>query len=265
MASSRPGSPLFDVPEFPALRRVKPLPKRRRTSAEPPPAPPPVPAAGDGEVGFFMPIIGDDGDGSASEGDYPDPHAGNTKKRKVPAHALGGPDTRAASPGAADDPSGGGGMNNSINGIAAAGGGHVADDPGGGLTARSMGRLHVATRVGLARKEMLRTRRRQLGSVLGAPAHGDTLALDQALAMRYPLLARASGQKPEDAPHGKPRRRLIAPPENKVLNITNGDEENEAPDIGVEPPAGDFTFECHSASEYIRVSMRPYLLLSCTR
>ncbi|KAJ3495098.1 hypothetical protein NLJ89_g10681 [Agrocybe chaxingu] len=26
-------SPIFDVPEFPALRRVKPLPKRRRTTA----------------------------------------------------------------------------------------------------------------------------------------------------------------------------------------------------------------------------------------
>lgn len=29
----RGSSPIFDVPEFPTLRRVKPLPKRRRTSA----------------------------------------------------------------------------------------------------------------------------------------------------------------------------------------------------------------------------------------
>lgn len=262
MASSRPGSPLFDVPEFPALRRVKPLPKRRRTSAEAPPlAPPPPPA--DGDAAFFLPIIGDDGDGSASEGDYPDPHAGNTKKRKVPAHALGGPDTRAASPGAADDPPGGGGQPNSANGSTTAAGGHGTEDAGGGLTARNLNRLHVATRVGLARKEMLRARRRQLGTVLGTPALGDTLALDQALAMRYPLLARVNGLKPEDAPHGKPRRRLIAPPEHKVLKITNG-EENEDPDVIVTVPAGDFTFECHSASEYILAFKRPYILLLYT-
>jgi hypothetical protein len=31
----RGSSPIFDVPEFPPLRRVKPLPKRRRTSGEP--------------------------------------------------------------------------------------------------------------------------------------------------------------------------------------------------------------------------------------
>lgn len=255
---------MFDVPEFPALRRVKPLPKRRRTSAEPPPPAPPPPAA-DGDAAFFLPIIGDDGDGSASEGDYPDPHASNTKKRKVPAHALGGPDTRAGSPGAADDPPGGGGQPNSTNGTATVPGGYATDDAGGGFTARSMGRLHVATRVGLARKEMLRARRRQLSTVLGAPAHGDTLALDHALAMRYPLLAHANGQKPEDVPPGKPRRRLIAPPENKVLKITNGDEENTDPAPGISVPASDFTFECHSASEYICALKRPYLLLLYTR
>ncbi|KAL4252885.1 hypothetical protein ABKN59_003589 [Abortiporus biennis] len=32
----RASSPIFDVPEFPTLRRVKPLPKRRRTSDPPP-------------------------------------------------------------------------------------------------------------------------------------------------------------------------------------------------------------------------------------
>lgn len=37
----RGSSPIFDVPEFPTLRRVKPLPKRRRTSA-PIAAPPPT-------------------------------------------------------------------------------------------------------------------------------------------------------------------------------------------------------------------------------
>ncbi|THH15749.1 hypothetical protein EW146_g4783 [Bondarzewia mesenterica] len=30
----QPVSPIFDIPEFPSLRRVKPLPKRRRTSAD---------------------------------------------------------------------------------------------------------------------------------------------------------------------------------------------------------------------------------------
>ena len=32
----QPPSPIFDVPEFPSLRRVKPLPKRRRTSVDAP-------------------------------------------------------------------------------------------------------------------------------------------------------------------------------------------------------------------------------------
>ncbi|KAI4294284.1 hypothetical protein K525DRAFT_261855 [Schizophyllum commune Loenen D] len=112
--SSSPESPglLYDgLSDHPSLRRVKPLPKRRRTSpaegATPeggspmPPAPPDLPQ--DGDAAYFAPGAANlrahdpgaasrEADDDPSEGDYIDhlQQPGNTKKRKVPKAGLSG-------------------------------------------------------------------------------------------------------------------------------------------------------------------------------
>ncbi|KAH8116312.1 hypothetical protein DFH11DRAFT_1542351 [Phellopilus nigrolimitatus] len=60
--------------------------------------------------------------------------------------------------------------------------------------------------VGLQHKEMLKSRKRQLAAVLGALSHGDTLALDQALSSSYPFTKSVQHKKEQDA--GGPPIRL---------------------------------------------------------
>jgi hypothetical protein len=122
-------SPIFDVPEFPPLRRVKPLPKRRRTSdlvsrelmagplLGPNATPEELIAQADqfsSRMGsYYLPLFSGLSEGTSpasgadppldfgligggrddeeqGEGDYVDhlQQPGNTKKRKVPPHAL---------------------------------------------------------------------------------------------------------------------------------------------------------------------------------
>ncbi|KAI8985539.1 hypothetical protein BD414DRAFT_507998 [Trametes punicea] len=310
----RPPSPVFDVPELPTLRRVKPLPKRRRTSGSAPHDHlDTTSGAGSGAVpnstaqttasgqhlqgpdgsttqtqegddraaaapasdtltaqmalqAYYMPVLGGvrdlfkasppdsrastpldlssalaglgtgffgsygssaDGTGfvdgrdtgadedESGEGDYVDhlQQPGNTKKRKVPANMSGsahGHDAGSTGSGAEDEsgdrsiPTGRGRDGDAVSvGIGGVGGGGTGGGGGSGsgaglglgpgtqgLPGRGgrRGRLTRATLAGLQHKEVLRSRKRQLAAVLGALAHGDTLALDQALSASYPFV-----------------------------------------------------------------------------
>ncbi|KAF7289054.1 Glycosyltransferase family 2 protein [Mycena chlorophos] len=169
LVMNRGTSPLFDVPEFPTLRRVKPLPKRRRMAVSS--------DEGDGDDGgsgatqttdsSYYPAD-DDNDDDASEQMQP----GNTKKRKVPTNASAvahdPPDTEPTTPAPEPPP----------------------EPPlpfWSGLGLRK-GKPPRITQAALQHKETLKARKRQLAAVLGALSLGDTLALDQALSAHYPLL-----------------------------------------------------------------------------
>jgi hypothetical protein len=236
-------SPVFDSPELLTLRRMKPLPKRRRTSSEsshedlisPPDVPtedrepPPDPLSSQLALqSYYMPILGgmqelfkheynpnktvlslDFGgvvrnavaraqEDDAGNVDYPD-HAhqpGNTKKRKVPANLGATGQTHDSGDGSdlGEDevidraiPTGRPEHEyDSASTLYAQGALSVAS--GTGLTTDSRKiKVSRATLAGLAHKEMLKTRKRQLATVLGALTHGDTLALDQALSANYPF------------------------------------------------------------------------------
>ncbi|KAI0653146.1 hypothetical protein C8Q70DRAFT_648594 [Cubamyces menziesii] len=155
-------------------------------------------------------------DDESGEGDYVDhlQQPGNTKKRKVPANMSGsqhGHDSGSTGSGAEDEPAdraiptgrerdaeggsagiAGGGGGTGLGGGTGAGLSFAAQAAlvrgGGGLGGGRRGRLTRATFAGLQHKEMLRSRKRQLAAVLGALAHGDTLALDQALSASYPFV-----------------------------------------------------------------------------
>ncbi|KAJ7065404.1 hypothetical protein C8F01DRAFT_1125511 [Mycena amicta] len=166
---NRGTSPLFDVPEFPTLRRVKPLPKRRRMAAS---------EEGDGDDGgptqplsdatggYYAPDDADDDDGIEQM------QPGNTKKRKVPTNASA----------IAHDP-----PDNEPTMTAPEPPTEPAPPQWNGLGIRK-GKPPRITHAALQHKETLKTRKRQLAAVLGALSLGDTLALDQALSAHYPLL-----------------------------------------------------------------------------
>ncbi|KAF7309423.1 Glycosyltransferase family 2 protein [Mycena indigotica] len=165
---NRGTSPLFDVPEFPTLRRVKPLPKRRRmavTETQP----------GSGNGDSYYPAD-DDGDDDASEQMQP----GNTKKRKVPTAIQ------------ANEP-----PDNPNEQIAVASEPPVEPPPPSwnGLGIRK-GKPPRITQAALQHKETLKARKRQLAAVLGALSLADTLALDQALSAHYPLLENVNVDPP---------------------------------------------------------------------
>ncbi|PPQ72447.1 hypothetical protein CVT26_003776 [Gymnopilus dilepis] len=64
---------------------------------------------------------------------------------------------------------------------------------------KKRGKLTAVTLAGLQHKEMLKTRKRQLAAVMGALSHGDTFALDQALASAsygYGVALRDGGAPP---------------------------------------------------------------------
>ncbi|KIY45006.1 hypothetical protein FISHEDRAFT_61505 [Fistulina hepatica ATCC 64428] len=214
-------SPPFEVPEVSAPRRVKPLPKRRRTTPDGPDirsndAAHPIPPSAfpmeplEGQM-FFEPIhhilpppifpavalpLVDLNDDQGQ--DYVDQlvQPGKSKKRKVPVNTPGSPGHDVASTDGRDDdvpspspdrdlsagptaPGSGGGT--------IAGGKDSAEDISLTVVRRRRTRMAAVTLAGLHHKELLKTRKRQLATVLGAVSSGDTLALDQALLATYPF------------------------------------------------------------------------------
>lgn len=221
----RGSSPASDEPEFQPLRRLKPLPKRRRTSDAP------VPAADDlvhpmtdilgaesladeliahadtfSLQSYYASVFGGTRNGDTldlnaayqlgkmgrseedqSEGDYTDhlQQPGNTKKRKVPANMSGAAQGREAEPQLSTEDE----VLDSLallNGRANHGLDLSALPPSVTPTPRK-GKITPSTLAGLQHKELLKHRKRQLAAVLGALSLGDTLALDQALSTHLPF------------------------------------------------------------------------------
>ena len=121
-------------------------------------------------------------------------------------------------------------------------------------------RLSRATLAGLQHKEILRARKRQLASVLGGLAQGDTLALDKALSAssvfaHASIEARAGGGAP---PRVRPSRRRPAriaralQAHREATTAHRGTDENVPP--APPPPTADFSYECLCASECSSVS-----------
>ncbi|KZT25135.1 hypothetical protein NEOLEDRAFT_1178561 [Neolentinus lepideus HHB14362 ss-1] len=276
----RASTPIFDVPEFPSMRRVKPLPKRRRMM-EPLPQDvgPPTDTTTDeldslsaqmALQSYYMPILGGvqellksdfresvpapRDDDEHADGDYVDhlQQPGNTKKRKVPANAHGG--ARGVDPGSAQSGEEEEALDRSVPGCgraeAEAGGG--ADRPGSppGLLAQKNGKLSKATKVGLQHKELLKHRKRQLSAVLGALSHGDTLALDQALSANHPFLNRpVPGGEPKNVaqPRVRPSRRKVARMA-RALRVLHQNVPSSMQQYGFVSGHIAFTFSCHSAT-----------------
>ncbi|EJD43719.1 hypothetical protein AURDEDRAFT_114525 [Auricularia subglabra TFB-10046 SS5] len=258
-------SPLFEAQDYPALRRIKPLPKRRRTSSEQA-FHDPADAAGLGaqQPGLYH-AVGDEltqeeilkntsagraflstldsfynaaaaaaaaDDDEQGEGDYIDhlQQPNNTKKRKVPTapHQQHNPSDSPQD----DDPQGDRGAGQKLeseDGEPAA-----AAAMGAGSGARRKVKASAVTVAGLQHKEMLKTRKRQLSSVLGATAPADDLALDQALAARYAVPGAAfSTPRPAEYVSSRPRRPrrkkplllLPAPPAEQTVAMVEGDFE----------------------------------------
>ncbi|KAG1793116.1 uncharacterized protein HD556DRAFT_520085 [Suillus plorans] len=220
----RGSSPASDEPEFQPLRRLKPLPKRRRTSDAPIPAAdvthPMADILGTESLAekllahadsfslhsYYASVFGGTRNGDTldlsaayqlgkmgrseedqSEGDYTDhlQQPGNTKKRKVPANMSGAAQGREAEPQlGAEDEI----LDNLalLNGRANHGLDLSALPPSVTPTPRK-GKITPSTLAGLQHKELLKHRKRQLAAVLGALSLGDTLALDQALSTHLPF------------------------------------------------------------------------------
>ena len=216
----RGSSPIFDVPEFSSMRRIKPLPKRRRTSELAPQNENAIPAAPIPEVAteeliahadslstqlalqsYYMPILngvqnlfGDDSGNADSNG-----------------FDLGTRDTTYGGDGGVRDEDHGEG--DYIDHLQQPGNRNGHDDgrpdhasPGGfssaatsGISGQRKGRLSSATLAGLQHKELLKQRKRQLAAFLGAISHGDTLALDQALSSNYPFTTVGPSSDPSSA------------------------------------------------------------------
>jgi len=222
----REPSPVFDTPEFQPLRRLKPLPKRRRTSDTH------IPAADD-LIQPMADILGAESladelavhadsftlqsyyssvfsgarngntfdlsgayklgkmgrsDEDQSEGDYTDhvQQPGNTKKRKVPVNMSGSAQGREAEPQLGAEDE----ILDSLaqlNGRANHGLDLLATLPSSVTQPLRKGKITPSTLAGLQHKELLKHRKRQLVAVLGALSLGDTLALDQALSTHFPF------------------------------------------------------------------------------
>ncbi|KAI0026414.1 hypothetical protein K488DRAFT_92625, partial [Vararia minispora EC-137] len=160
-----------------------------------------------------------DADADDADADYLDPALGTTKKRKVPAHAPGTqPDASSPHP-----------------------------DRTSPQPPPAPRRILASTRVGLARKELLRARKHRLAAALGALAHGDSLALDTALAAHHPLLVRSAraegGMRPA---RRRPRRPVRAWQQSSA--VTAG--------AGMRFPSSEFTFACPCATADRLVAMR---------
>ncbi|CCM02582.1 uncharacterized protein FIBRA_04685 [Fibroporia radiculosa] len=304
-------SPIFDVPDLPTLRRVKPLPKRRRTSetslhgdaSNTMPGIPAILSATDELMAhadaltaqmalqsYYMPVLGgvqdlfkgdlhsatstpidlggslfgladfrsahDDDEEQTGDGDYVDhlQQPGNTKKRKVPANMSGsmhGHDAGSGNSGAEDDPAdrgipSGGRLDRDYDTINV----RPPSSPLAMLSQQRKGRLPRATRAALQHKEILRSRKRQLASVLGALSHGDTLALDQALSASYPFTRVGWGGDFKDPQ--PPRVRLSRRREPRLARAFRAFRAAlpPAPDDPKAVISSDtkFSFICHSAT-----------------
>ncbi|KAI0369112.1 hypothetical protein BV20DRAFT_1053409 [Pilatotrama ljubarskyi] len=264
-------------------------------------------SGGGGSIGMGM-MDGRDGldDDESGDGDYLDhlQQPGNTKKRKVPANMSGsahGHDGASTGSGAEDEPADHGiplGRERDVDSSSLGRGGGVGGAGGGGgmvgigagigsvlgtqgvqVRGGRRGRLTRATLAGLQHKEMLRSRKRQLAAVLGALAHGDTLALDQALSASYPFVQTGVDYRSGAPVRVRPSRRREAKlarafraykeslaaehaehtGEQRQDNDQQPGDENKAPTAPpptkspltqppLEVPSTEFTFVCHSAT-----------------
>ncbi|KAI5121880.1 hypothetical protein M0805_001086 [Coniferiporia weirii] len=300
---------LFDAPEFPPLRRVIALPKRRRTidpAFDVPIKDGPTAtdhlAEGDNQTtpgelastlttsmalqSYYTPLFNgvqemfkddidsrhvdpgdlaarahtqEDGygrdDGDREDGDYTDhlTQPGNTKKRKVPVtlHARAGEDVLSAADGEesfadraflADR-----GEAEAVEAVP------PAPPP---VSAAKKGRLSRATRAGLQHKEMLKSRKRQLASLLGALSHNDSLALDQALSSSYPFIKSIHSKSGQEL-QGQPVRlsRRLARRKTRALTLMPNSTLAPPADENAKVPECSFTFEHDSpSSERLRAT-----------
>lgn len=230
-------------------------------------------------AGIHGPVVDGSGgvDEDHAEGDYVDhlQQHGNTKKRKVPANMSGGgrhghhgdPGSEDNSGVDEDDGQGGFSESGSLGGISRGiptGRPFEHDHPSqfddqGPFSPTSTSdstlsllpgrklKMSAAARAGLQHKEVLKSRKKQLATVLGALSHGDTLALDQALSARYP--------------YGLPGelKGALVPPKTRLSNRkgprilrelrTKNLDGAEKQDFGF--PSGDFLFVHESASKWL--------------
>ncbi|KAJ3825721.1 hypothetical protein F5880DRAFT_1477756 [Lentinula raphanica] len=307
-------SPIFDAPEFPTLRRVKPLPKRRRTSSTQLSVLSPGPtnssefgveteellAHTDALRSYHLPIFDSaaaanlialdlsnlassyavnlaglginnlslrdkDEDSNHDDGDYIDPiqHPTNTKKRKVPANMSRLAGAHDSSSGQSNDDETEDHDGTLMIGIPTGTfDSDVKEDDTGKtpisamrrLLARKRNRLSAVTLAGLQHKEMLKARKRQLATVLGALSIGDMLALDQALSNQTnypflgssPLTSSASGIDVSSA-STPPKVRLSKRSGPRLARRLVGRlKENERSRVQV--PESKFSFVCHSTT-----------------
>ncbi|KAJ3768367.1 hypothetical protein FB446DRAFT_650556 [Lentinula raphanica] len=318
-------SPIFDAPEFPTLRRVKPLPKRRRTSSTQLSVLSPGPtnssefgvesfprmfvaesnaeellAHTDALRSYHLPIFDSaaaanlialdlsnlassyavnlaglginnlslrdkDEDSNHDDGDYidPMPHPTNTKKRKVPANMSRLAGAHDSSSGQSNDDETEDHDGTLMIGIPTGTfDSDVKEDDTGKtpisamrrLLARKRNRLSAVTLAGLQHKEMLKARKRQLATVLGALSIGDMLALDQALSNQTnypflgssPLTSSASGIDVSSA-STPPKVRLSKRSGPRLARRLVGRlKENERSRVQV--PESKFSFVCHSTT-----------------
>lgn len=276
----RGSSPASDEPEFQPLRRLKPLPKRRRTSDAP------IPAADDlirpmadilgaeslaeeliahadsSLQSYYASVFGGtrNGDtldlsaayqlgkmgkseGDQSEGDYTDhlQQPGNTKKRKVPANMSGAAQGREAEPQL-------GAEDEILDSLAI-----LNDRANHGLDLSALpplvnstprkGKITPSTLAGLQHKELLKHRKRQLAAVLGALSLGDTLALDQALSTHLPFAGSMirSGSNP-------PKVRLSRRPGPRLARVAKVHAASMPPQKKPSFPTAQFVFTFSSAT-----------------
>ncbi|KAJ3718735.1 hypothetical protein C8R42DRAFT_697262 [Lentinula raphanica] len=222
-----------------------------------------------------------DEDSNHDDGDYidPMPHPTNTKKRKVPANMSRLAGAHDSSSGQSNDdetedhdgtlmigiPTGtfdsdvkeddtGQGDGAGAGAGAAEGEGKTPISAMRRLLARKRNRLSAVTLAGLQHKEMLKARKRQLATVLGALSIGDMLALDQALSNQTnypflgssPLTSSASGIDVSSA-STPPKVRLSKRSGPRLARRLVGRlKENERSRVQV--PESKFSFVCHSTT-----------------
>ncbi|KAH7105975.1 hypothetical protein BKA62DRAFT_346896 [Auriculariales sp. MPI-PUGE-AT-0066] len=279
-------SAVTDMLEYPhsQQRRIKPLPKRRRTTPDAASYPMSHPgrdgsggAAGRALASFdnyyshgvVLPggIVhsgtassGHDDDDTA-DGDYVDhlQQPNNTKKRKVPTAPH-----QAQFSGGFNDGGGGGGGGGGDGDDGGDKGDGDENDPLGGAHAmgimRRRPKVSAVTMAGLQHKELLKRRRVQLSSVLGALTASDELALDQALGARYSnvpgmtITAGRAGEYMHTRGGNRYKRRKV------LARIQPYDP---APELDME--IADFTYDCHSSSSDRMVAMRDEVQLLYSR
>ncbi len=112
-------------------------------------------------------------------------------------------------------------------------------------------KLTRASKAALQQKELLKSRKRQLATVLGALSHGDTLALDQALSTTYPLAKLTKGPNSKGPPVRLSRRHSRRKARALLLALKSLEGSPLLALLPSESTAFHFTFECDSASELV--------------